>query len=474
MRHLICLVVAWLIAANCVAEPLGRVLGSSSDAFYQPQVYRLENGLRVILKPRPEVKKVSIRLVVGLGLDSFDCAQSELPHVIEHMLFEGTDLHTNTELEKLVSDYGAHWNASTEEALTIYSFEVYSPYVGFALGTLHEILSRSLLDRPAYSRAIEAAQIESDNADGLKRVWQHLDTGGYGSERLFKDMGVFCDPTIDPYQFTYSELIAAMERYYSIGNMTLVVVGDFATEAVVQQIASGFGVIEAGAIPGVPASNPWRRVQRARYPSRGVLGLSDTAEVGIVWLTGGATGDEYLALRLLGHYLSTRLYNVLRNESQLSYSPAAESYQLPDQGAFYLSADTQRGNEQRVIDSLRAELEDVLSGKSLTAQDFAQVRRSLIIALAMSDLDNAAIADYYSRSLHELGDTEQFWNIERRLQALDYQQFIGSLRIFFQSRPGVEYIDSTVFDTKRLVLFALLCLFLLVTFTAWRVRRRMG
>ena len=93
-----------------------------------------------------------------------------------------------------------------------------------------------------------------------------------------------------------------------------------------------------------------------RYDSLGVLGFSDTADVGIVWPTGGAAGDEYLALRLLTHYLSTRLYNVLRNESQLSYSPGAETYQMLLHGVFYLSADTQRGNEDQVIGILRAEL----------------------------------------------------------------------------------------------------------------------
>ena len=68
-------------------------------------------------------------------------------------------------------------------------------------------------------------------------------------------------------------------------------------------------------------------------------------------------------------------------------------------------------------------------------------------------------------------ENDSFW---RRLQALDYEQFIGSLRLFFRSRPGVEYIDSTVFDTNRLLLFALFCLLLLVALAGRRVRRRLG
>lgn len=474
MRPLACLLMSCLLAAHCFAEPRDMVLGASNDAFYKPRVYHLDNGMRVVLKQRPEVQKVSIRLVVGLGLDNFPCEQSELPHVIEHMLFEGTDLHSNAELERQVSDYGAYWNASTEEALTVYSFEVFGPYLGFALGTLYEIVSRSLLDEPAYMRAIEAARIESDNGDGFKRIWQGMDVGGYGSERLFADMGVYCDPAVDPYQFTHSQLMAALKQYYTPGNMTLVVVGNFEPAAVKRQIAAGFGQLEVAETQRPPAPPAWRPVAQQRYNSLGVMGFSDTADVGIVWPTGGAAGNEYLALRLLTHYLSTRLYNVLRNESQLSYSPGAETYQLPLHGVFYLSADTQRGNEDQVMGVLRAELDQVLQGHSLTAQEFEQTRRSLVIALAMSDLDNADIADYYSRSLYELDDDDQFWNIERRLQAISYEQFIESLQTFFQSRPGVEYVDRTVFDTTRAVLLTAGVFLLIVLVAVRRIRKRLS
>lgn len=474
MRPLVYLLFAWLLAVPCLAKPRDMVLGESNDAFYQPQVYRLENGMRVVFKPRSEVQKVSIRLVVGLGLDNFPCEQSELPHVIEHMLFEGTDLHSNTELERLVSDYGARWNASTEEALTIYSFEVFGPYVGFALGTLYEIVSRSLLDVPAFERAIESARIESDNADGFKRVWQRLDVGGYGSERLFADMGIYCNPALNPYQFSHPQLLEALDRYYAPGNMTLVVVGNFAPGAVQHQIASSFGQLEARPAQLPPAPLAWRQVTQRRYNSVGVIGFSDTADVGIVWPTGGAAGDEYLALRLLTHYLSTRLYNVLRNESQLSYSPGAETYQLASQGVLYLSADTQRGNEDQVLGILRAELDRVLQLGGLTAQEFEQTRRSLVIALAMSDLDNADIADYYSRSLYELEGGDRFWNIERRLQAISYEQFVVSLRTFFQQRAGVEYVDRTAFDTSRALLLSAVVFVLLVFVVLRRIRKRLG
>ena len=66
---------------------------SPSIAFdrYQVEGYDLPNGLQLLLKPGNEKGHVAIRLVVGIGFDDFNCANKELPHLLEHLLFSGID-----------------------------------------------------------------------------------------------------------------------------------------------------------------------------------------------------------------------------------------------------------------------------------------------------------------------------------------------------------------------------------------------
>ena len=45
--------------------------------------YQLANGLQLILKPTSDRGHVSIRLVVGVGLDDFSCADQQLPHLLK-------------------------------------------------------------------------------------------------------------------------------------------------------------------------------------------------------------------------------------------------------------------------------------------------------------------------------------------------------------------------------------------------------
>ena len=78
--------------------------------------YLLPNGLQVILKNGYERDHVAIRLVVGVGLDDFNCEQKELPHLLEHLLFSGIDATGEGGLEERLQSLGGEWNASTSSA----------------------------------------------------------------------------------------------------------------------------------------------------------------------------------------------------------------------------------------------------------------------------------------------------------------------------------------------------------------------
>ena len=77
-----CLLFACLLLGSLPAFALDR---------FQVEGYALPNGLQLLLKPGTERGHVAIRLVVGVGLDDFDCDDKELPHLLEHLLFSGID-----------------------------------------------------------------------------------------------------------------------------------------------------------------------------------------------------------------------------------------------------------------------------------------------------------------------------------------------------------------------------------------------
>ena len=84
----------------------------------------LDNGLRVILKPRHGAHTVAFRIVVGVGQHDYDCGWQETPHFLEHLLFTGTSRHTEAGLDELVEQHGGYWNAYTYAEKTVYTLSL--------------------------------------------------------------------------------------------------------------------------------------------------------------------------------------------------------------------------------------------------------------------------------------------------------------------------------------------------------------
>ncbi len=96
------------------------------EGLYDPAIYTLENGMRVILKSRHGARNVAIRLDVGIGNFDFSCHKQETAHFLEHLLFTGTSQHTETELDELITQHGGEWNAYTYDESTVFEIDIFS------------------------------------------------------------------------------------------------------------------------------------------------------------------------------------------------------------------------------------------------------------------------------------------------------------------------------------------------------------
>src|SRR3546814_334129 len=109
-----CLLLAVLLLGSLPVVALDR---------FQVEGYVLPNGMQLLLKPGSERGHVAIRLVVGVGLDDFNCADKELPHLLEHLLFSGVDDGGEGGLEERMQALGGEWNAFTSNADTTFVIE---------------------------------------------------------------------------------------------------------------------------------------------------------------------------------------------------------------------------------------------------------------------------------------------------------------------------------------------------------------
>src|SRR5947207_3478952 len=80
--------------------------------------YRLENGLRVLLYRENSRPTVTINLTVLVGSRHEGYGETGMAHLLEHMLFKGTENHPK--IFQLLTARGAQFNGSTSDDRTNY------------------------------------------------------------------------------------------------------------------------------------------------------------------------------------------------------------------------------------------------------------------------------------------------------------------------------------------------------------------
>ena len=105
LRMLMCL---FLIFANGIADDkmptkIGAVEGITE--------YTLDNGLKILLFADKSQPKVTVNCTIFVGSRHEGYGETGMAHLLEHMLFKGTDLHPK--IPEMLRDRGASFNGTT-------------------------------------------------------------------------------------------------------------------------------------------------------------------------------------------------------------------------------------------------------------------------------------------------------------------------------------------------------------------------
>jgi predicted Zn-dependent peptidase len=84
----------------------------------------LDNGLTVLAFKDSACPKVLLQIAYGIGSAVEQAGQRGLAHLIEHMIFKGTNKLSEGDIDAIARKFGATFNAFTAKDMTSYYFEV--------------------------------------------------------------------------------------------------------------------------------------------------------------------------------------------------------------------------------------------------------------------------------------------------------------------------------------------------------------
>jgi predicted Zn-dependent peptidase len=404
----------------------------------QVEGYTLPNGLQLLLKPGTERGHVAIRLVVGVGLDDFRCADKELPHLLEHLLFSGIDGGGEGDLEERMQALGGEWNAYTSNADTTFVIEAPAQNQRKVLDLLRAILTRTELT----DAHINAAKQVVEREDGghyshLQRLLDRQDLGHTASNQLAVELGLKCAERAQVNQLTRDQLEQLRKNWYAPNNMTLIIVGDL-DKLLPAYLERTYGQL----VPVEPTEHlALPEIQHAAASHRDLIHGWVGNGAKLHWLFPEPVLDDQHdeTYDLLKDYLDWALYRQLRLKHGLSYGPWSEREVLGGVGFLSLNADLERESlpeAEQVLQDLKAQL----LKDGLDPAAFTRLQQAAIARQAWAVQGNSALADYYWSASGDY-DNGHFSDPIKRIKAVTLAQTNQAMRELFK-QPGYWRIEK--------------------------------
>ena len=208
----------------------------------------LPNGLKVLVKEDHRSPVAISQVWYKVGSSYEPGGITGVSHMLEHMMFKGTDKHPVGEFSKIIAENGGEENAFTGQDYTAYfqtmeasrlavSFELEADRMRY-LHLLPEELKKEL------QVVTEERRMRTDDNPQAKMQEQFMALAYSNSPYKHPVIGWPADIA----NYTVEDLQAWYQRWYAPNNATLVVVGDVQANAVFDLAEKYFGELKASDI----------------------------------------------------------------------------------------------------------------------------------------------------------------------------------------------------------------------------------
>ncbi|RYG25311.1 insulinase family protein [bacterium] len=333
----------------------------------------LENGVRVLVEPVGHVKSAAIGLWCRTGSRHELPQEAGITHLIEHMLFKGTETRTAKQIAESIEGRGGQLNAFTDKEATCYYCRVLADDAENGVDVLSDMMLHSLIDPEELKREQgvvleEIKRGEDEPGDHVHEL--HLQHR-WGDHPLGKPI-IGTPESVS--SFGRDDIQTYMDRRYRGENVLLAVAGNVDPEAVREYALKTLGKIPSGA----EDEQPSRPVGAAQKNEVG----KDVEQVHFCIGTEGCSvydDDLYTMVVLdaaLGGSMSSRLFQEIREKRGLVYSVGSYQLSYGAGGAYTVYGGTSPEHWPLVQELVRTEFDKLIAG-GLEADELARTKKNI-------------------------------------------------------------------------------------------------
>ena len=344
----------------------------------------LKNGIRIIMEEMPSYRSVSIGVWIKAGSMYENKQNNGMAHVIEHMLFKGTDKRSAADIANEMTAIGGNMDAFTCKDCTCYYAKTLDIYAKQALDILGDMICHSLFDEKELKKELgvilEEIDMYEDSPEDLvhehlqMEVWKNHALGYLISGEKSMVSG-----------FDRKQLMDFFEKYYVGKNMVISVAGHFDADEMMHWIEQYFSDIPEGELanPGAsPIFTPiiWKKDKDIEQ-NHVCLAFDCCTNL---------SEERYVltvANNIFGGNMNSRLFMKVRDEMGMTYAIYSYGSSFEQAGLFQIYAAMQPSQTQQVLDAIFEEIDKVIrEGVTQKELDIAirQIQAELILGYESS------------------------------------------------------------------------------------------
>ena len=206
----------------------------------------LDNGLKAIVKEdhRNPIVVFSVFMDIGSASEG-EYSGTGISHLVEHMLFKGTNKYPMGSIEDILNKYGGSIEGYTSYDYTGYSITILKEHSDAALDILKEMLTVPLFNPEELKKEKAVIEREMDlNKDDPARRLSRMTFGTAFLEHPYRLPVIGYKENFQALQ--REDLVKFFKDAYTPEKMTIAVVGDIDAKSIIDKISQGLGSIPRG------------------------------------------------------------------------------------------------------------------------------------------------------------------------------------------------------------------------------------
>lgn len=337
-------------------------------------VSTLSNGITVVMENMPYLKSASFGVWVRVGSANEDESNNGIAHMIEHMMFKGTNNRNAKQIADEMARIGGNINAFTSKECTSYYATTLSEHLPMAIQIIGDMLNNSLIDEKALKKEksviIEEIDMYEDSPEDLvheilqQRIWKGHPLGYMisGRKRIVRKV-------------SREQIIDFIDTFYTGENIVISIAGNFDQKEILALVKEEFCGIK-------PVSNRDILIEKPKYNKVVVKKDKDIEQFHLNIAFDGISylSEERYALSvlnsILGGSVSSRLFQKIREDAGLAYSIYSYGSSYKDTGLLHIYAAMNPNQKDTVIKKIHTIIES-LKKKGITMEELSMTKEQI-------------------------------------------------------------------------------------------------